>query len=66
MHDPIPGCEIREINLQEALEDVDDYIPEHWDEDKHLNDYATDDFQQAIEEHYLYEHLELRRIGLVE
>lgn len=66
MCDPIPCSEIRHINLEEMSqeEEVDDYIPEYWDEDKHLNDYATDDFQQAIEEHYLSEYLELKSMGL--
>lgn len=59
--------EIRHITFEEMLnekEEVNDFIPECWDEDKHLNDYATDDFKQAIEEHYLSEHLELKRMGL--
>lgn len=66
MHDPIPCSEIKHITFEEMSqeEEVEDYIPEHWDEDKHLNDYATDDFKQAIEEHYLSEHLELKRMGL--
>ena len=59
--------EIRHITFEEMLnekEEVNDFIPEYWDEDKHLNDYATDDFKQAIEEHYLSEHLELKSMGL--
>ena len=41
--------EIRHITFEEMLnekEEVNDFIPECWDEDKHLNDYATDDFKQ--------------------